>query len=286
VPPRAPPPALNEGYSLTPRIPSSLSKIRDIYRSAPKPTKLVAGAASAAAVAGVAIALSASATPGAAELSAVNHAPVTANAAGHATAHADRAAAHLNIAKHGRPAVKVRVADKARAPQHKAAAAHKAPAHHAAPRHAAKPWRFYDSLTPNQIPAHKRIATYATGHLAAPASEVAGRGPIMWIDVTGYDYKATALDTEPGDATPQLAADWALHRLQDYPSALAHIYTFKAEWPQVKADVAATVPHKLQDRIRWWIADPTGYPHMVPGAQATQWYWGSGYDISTASPGF
>jgi hypothetical protein len=25
---------------------------------------------------------------------------------------------------------------------------------------------------------------------------------------------------------------------------------------------------------------------MVAGASATQWYWGSSYDISTASPGF
>jgi hypothetical protein len=264
---------------LTPRIPSSLSKIRDIYRSAPKPAKLVAGAATAAAAAGVAIALSTSATPGAAELSAVNHASVTTQTAGHATAHANRTAAHLTIAaKHGRPAVKVRVADKASAPKHKAAA----------PRHAArpaKPYEIYDSLTPNQIPAGKFVATYATGRLAAPASEVAGRH-VMWIDVTGYDYKAPALDTEPGDATPQLAANWALHRLQDNPHALAHIYTFKAEWPQVKAGVAATVLHKLQSRVRWWIADPTGHPHMVPGAQATQWYWGSGYDISTATPGF
>jgi hypothetical protein len=24
----------------------------------------------------------------------------------------------------------------------------------------------------------------------------------------------------------------------------------------------------------------------VPGASATQWYWGSSYDISTAQPGF
>jgi hypothetical protein len=271
---------------LTPRIPTTLSKIRDIYRSAPKPARFVAGAATAATVAGLAIAVSTSATPGAAELSAVNHAAATTQTAGHATAHANRTAAHLTIAgKHGRPAVKVRVADKASAPEHKGAA----PKHRAAaPRHAArpaKPYQIYDSLTPNQIPAGKFVATYATGRLAAPASEVAGRH-VMWIDVTGYDYKAPALDTEPGDATPQLAANWALHRLQEYPHALAHIYTFKAEWPQVKADVAATVPSKLQGRIRWWIADPTGHPHMVPGAQATQWYWGSGYDISTARPGF
>ncbi len=39
----------------------------------------------------------------------------------------------------------------------------------------------------------------------------------------------------------------------------------------------------MQARIRWWIANPTGYPHLVPGSDATQWYWGSSVDISTAT---
>jgi hypothetical protein len=42
----------------------------------------------------------------------------------------------------------------------------------------------------------------------------------------------------------------------------------------------------MRARIRWWIADPTGTPHIVPGSNATQWYWGTGYDESTALPGF
>ncbi len=130
------------------------------------------------------------------------------------------------------------------------------------------------------------VATYATGRDPASAAEVAGRGPVLWIDVTGTDYGASALDVEPGNVGPAQAAVWALHRLSLYPNAIAHIYTFRAEWPSVQAAVAATVPQSMQSRIRWWIADPTGAPHMVPGAQATQWYWGPGYDISTAMPGF
>ena len=31
-------------------------------------------------------------------------------------------------------------------------------------------------------------------------------------------------------------------------------------------------------------ANPTGVDHIVPGASATQWYWGTNVDISTASP--
>jgi len=130
------------------------------------------------------------------------------------------------------------------------------------------------------------VATYATGNEPTTAAAVSGRGPVLWIDVTGTDYAASALDVEPGNVGPAQAAVWALHRLTLYPDAIAHIYTFKAEWPDVQAAVAATVPPSMQSRVHWWIADPTGVPHMVPGAQATQWYWGPGYDISTATPGF
>jgi hypothetical protein len=138
---------------------------------------------------------------------------------------------------------------------------------------------------PGAIPAGQQVATYATGPYAASASELAGRGKIMWIDVTGTDYNATALDTEPSDATPTEAADWAYHRLLEHPHGLAHIYTMISEWPAVK-QACAWLPGSMQSRIRWWIADPTGVPHLVPGSQATQWYWGQNYDISTAAPNF
>jgi hypothetical protein len=129
------------------------------------------------------------------------------------------------------------------------------------------------------------VATYATGDYAVPASQVAGRGPILWIDTTGQDYAASALDVEPGNVTPSQAAVWAWHRLSLYPDAIAHIYTMISEWPAVQAAVA-TLPAWMQARVRWWIADPTGVPHIVPGSQATQWYWGPNYDISTATPSF
>ncbi|MGH3305240.1 MAG: hypothetical protein ACRDOK_26965, partial [Streptosporangiaceae bacterium] len=68
-------------------------------------------------------------------------------------------------------------------------------------------------------------------------------------------------------------------------SANARIYTMLAEWPAVQQAVS-TLPSWMRARIRWWIADPTGVPHVVPGASATQWYWGPSYDLSTANPGF
>jgi hypothetical protein len=148
----------------------------------------------------------------------------------------------------------------------------------------AKPYLIYDSVLPTALPASNVVATYATGPYAASPSQVAAR-QIIWIDVYGTDYAASALDVEPSDATPAQAANWAYHRLSQYPNVLAHIYTNISEWPQVQAACAA-LPARMQSRIRWWIADPTGVPHIVPGSDATQWYWGSSYDISTATPRF
>jgi hypothetical protein len=162
-----------------------------------------------------------------------------------------------------------------------------APVRHAptpAPAKPAAPYLMYDSVVPSAIPSNGMMATYATGPYAASAAQVAGRS-VMWIDVYGTDYNASALDVEPSDATPQMAASWAYHRLSQYPNSIAHIYTNISEWPSVQAACAA-LPAWMQARIHWWIADPTGVPHIVPGSQATQWYWGQNYDISTAAPNF
>ncbi len=147
-----------------------------------------------------------------------------------------------------------------------------------------QPYLIYDSVNPGAIPAHRFTAAYATGRYAASPGQLAGR-PHLWIDTTGFDPAASALDVEPGDATPSQAADWARNRLTAHPSALARIYTMQSEWGAVRAAVA-TLPGRMQSHIRWWIADPTGSPHLVPGSAATQWYWGNSYDITTASPRF
>jgi hypothetical protein len=170
---------------------------------------------------------------------------------------------------------------------HPARAAHSATAHHAV-RHAHrawdKPFLIYDSVTPTAIPGRHLVATYATGPFAVPASQVAGRS-VMWIDTNGSDPNANALDIEPGDATPTMAATWTSEKLSADPHTDAVLYTMQSEWPAVQAAVG-TLPHWMQAHVRWWIADPTGYPHVLPGANATQWYWGQNYDITTAKPGF
>jgi hypothetical protein len=173
------------------------------------------------------------------------------------------------------------------APATKASSAARASRQRGAQRPAhTKPYIFYDSLLPAAVPADKELATYANGARPVPAAAVAGRtGPVLWIDVTGGDPLAPILDVEPGNASPSIVASWVSRRLTAQPGSHAIIYTMRAEWPAAEAAVA-TLPKAMQAHVRWWIADPTGYPHVVPGSDATQWYWGRGYDISTANPDF
>ena len=230
----------------------------------------------------------------------VGHAP----AAGQAPATGGAPAAHGASAAGGAPAAgQAPAAQAPAAPSSPAAAAPSSPAAPApsspapaapsspapaapAPAPAAKPYQIYDSVTPTSIPAGSgTVATYGDGAHPVPASQVEGRRSVVWISVTGQDYGASVVDVEPGNASPAAAASWAQHRLTADPQAPTRIYTYLSEWPAVKAAVA-TLPAQIQAHIHYWIADPTGTPHIVPGSQATQWYWGPNFDISMAAPGF
>ena len=156
--------------------------------------------------------------------------------------------------------------------------------HHAAKR-LTHPYRIYDSVTPSSIPAHQAAAVYSTGAYYARPSQVRHLGHTLWIDTTGRNYSASVLDVEPGDATPAQAASWAWHRLRANPHAIARIYTMRSQWGAVQSAVSH-LPSWMRGNVRWWIADPTGVPHIVPGAQATQWYWGQSFDLTLAKPGF
>lgn len=173
-----------------------------------------------------------------------------------------------------------------------AAVVHEAkPARQATRRHTAalarnaRPYLVYDSVIPSTIPGNPVVATYANGGHPVSPSEVAGRRTVLWIDIEGNDPQAQVLDIEPGCATPSMAPTWVRQRLTDQPGGVAILYTMLSEWPAVQQAVA-TLPSPLRSRVRWWIANPTGSPHIVPGSDATQWYWGSNYDISSATPRF
>jgi hypothetical protein len=189
-------------------------------------------------------------------------------------------------AKHAaaRPAAAKHAAAK-HAPAKPAAAKHAAKK--AAPENAAKPKQYliYDSVTPSSIPAGKAAAVYANGAYAASPSQVSHHHHVLWIDTNGSNPGANALDVEPGDATPAGAAAWVQQRLIRHPDSVAIVYTMLSQWQQVKQHVAH-LPSSMQSKVRYWIADPTGVPHIVPGSNATQWYWGANYDITTANPSF
>lgn len=149
----------------------------------------------------------------------------------------------------------------------------------------ARPYEFYDSTDPQTVPAGAEIAVYATGGSPTPASAVAGRRHVLWIDTLATDPQAQVLDIEPGCAQPSQAPQWVTSHLNEVPGSVAILYTMLSEWPAVQSAVAS-LPAQERSRIRWWIADPTGSPHVVPGSNATQWFWGATYDISTALPDF
>jgi len=130
------------------------------------------------------------------------------------------------------------------------------------------------------------VGTYSTGARPVPASAVAGRKQVLWIDTLATDPAGSgALDVEPGCATPSQVPGWVSGRLKAHPTQVAIVYMSLSEWPQVQADVAS-LPSWMRSRIRWWVADPTGVPHIVPGSSATQWYWGATYDESMAASNF
>ena len=129
------------------------------------------------------------------------------------------------------------------------------------------------------------VAVYANGHYAAQPSQVGKRGLTLWIDTNGSDPHADVLDVEPGDATPTQAAAWVQQKLNASPNSTAIIYTMRSDWGAVQAAVSQ-LAWWMPSHTKYWIADPTGVPHIVPGSQATQWYWGQNYDISTALPSF
>jgi len=155
----------------------------------------------------------------------------------------------------------------------------------AKPKAAPQPYSLYDSVTPSSLPSGAPAAVYANGSYASSASQVAGHKSVLWIDTNGSDPKANVLDVEPGDATPYGAAQWVHTKLAADPNSTAIVYTMMSDWQQVKADVHA-LPGSMQRHVQYWIADPTGTPHIVPGSTATQWYWGSSIDQSMANANF
>jgi hypothetical protein len=296
-----------------PRITESLSKYRTIPSALRRPSRLTftvaAATVAAAAVAGTAAAAGSAGPPPHAKppVAAASTSPAAAPSHGGngvspavVAALSGQAAPVHTVRVHPPPQAghdgQARLAATAQPRQH--APAHPAPSAsktanealgvqgtHRATVRLSHPYRIYDSVTPSSIPKGEAAAVYATGAYYATPSQTRHLGHTLWIDTTGRNYSASVLDVEPGDATPAQAASWVQHRLSANPDAKVRVYTMRSMWPATQAAMAS-LPAWMQARVHWWIADPTGVPHIVPGSDATQWYWGQSYDLSLAKPGF
>lgn len=144
-----------------------------------------------------------------------------------------------------------------------------------------KPYHMWDATTPGNLPAGKPAAVYSNGAFAATHSQVRGH-TVLWIDVTGGNPDANVLDVEKGDAPSGSAAGWVQARTDRHPNSTAIIYSSVSSWKGVKENVSH-LPDHVKSHVRYWIAQPTGKDHLVPGSDATQWNWSQGTDESTAT---
>lgn len=150
---------------------------------------------------------------------------------------------------------------------------------------------FYDSTRPSLIPAGANACLYKTGPFAVTDPCVIERlGQVLSIDVTAEDPAGCSiLDVETGDATPDDVVPWAKARRAASPPSPIRLYCNLSTWPAVKAQVRTFdgvdgLGVAARKAVRYWIANPTGSPHLVPGAAATQWGWFEDYDQSLAHP--
>lgn len=144
----------------------------------------------------------------------------------------------------------------------------------------------YDSTMPHHIPGGAVACLYINGNWKASATDASRFSRVLWIDVNGEDpSQASILDIENGDATPGHVPAWCQARVNAVPGTLLRLYCNISTWPEVKAAVRS-MGTDLRGRVRYWIANPTGVAHLVPGSSATQYFWGQNYDESEYSQHF
>lgn len=140
----------------------------------------------------------------------------------------------------------------------------------------------YDTTTLDVIPPQAAaVAGYVNGRFAnyGQVTSMFPRAKHVSISVTSTD-SATCLDVETGDATPESAARWVIDQ---HARGLKRpwIYCNKSTLPSVTASLKTAGISRSSYVL--WIADPTNRPHIVRGADATQWGWhalGRNLDVS------
>ena len=137
----------------------------------------------------------------------------------------------------------------------------------------------YDAVDPADIPAGgDLVAGYLDGPLSKWPDAAWGKfaGKIrVGIAVFASTNDGHVLDIENGDATPAEAPGWVLRRRA--AGADPSVYCGMSAWGEVRAAFqSGNIPEP-----HYWIADPTGQPHIPPGAVACQWGFKGSYDVSS-----
>lgn len=141
----------------------------------------------------------------------------------------------------------------------------------------------YDSTRPNLIPSSAAIVcVYINGRYAVDIAAVQKQFPharILEIDVLGNAPDASIKDVENFDIPVSSVQEVCMARFQKHPNALTRLYCNLSTWPGVKDQVRG-LSEAAKSNIRYWIANPTEIAHLVPGSDATQYFWGSTFDQS------
>lgn len=148
----------------------------------------------------------------------------------------------------------------------------------------------YDAVEWSLIPRSAGyLAVYVNGMFAADTGEVSATFPsarIYLIDVNGTDPGASIKDVETGDITPENVPTAVNARFDAHPDSLCRVYVNLDNWAETKANLLHNVAPEHKAQLRWWVANPTGIPHFVPGSNATQYKFGTDYDTSIIGDAF
>ena len=144
----------------------------------------------------------------------------------------------------------------------------------------------YDAVDVAAIPASATIVgAYVDGAWpTAKSPEIAARRAlgvtIVTISVNGSTLDADVIDIEPGNISIGDGVAWCARNLAR--GKRPTIYASKSWIPQIEDELRARGLSPAS--VDWWVADWTGYPHLVPGSVATQYAnppaSGGNYDVS------
>lgn len=143
----------------------------------------------------------------------------------------------------------------------------------------------FDGVTPASVPAGAQLyAGYVNGKWPSLAALSAKFPGALHVSVTvTTSGRATVLDIENGDATPEQAPGWAEEQRADgnpYPVC----YMEEATWPAVKA---AFAEQGVATPLYWVAAYPDVAPAVPPaipdGAIALQYFDYGGWDASVVA---